>query len=1412
MDIKDLNVNLPTMVRTRYTKGMLLGVDGSMWLARKVPLLPIADARSSDKRAEAYGPLLAAYHELADLVPVIQERRTIARKNYRQTQLLLINTKNRFRADPKHPIADYLDASFAKTEVDKRILLILVRLKDKMGGTGSFKEVATSLAESLTQGHIPLSDYEWDYGRVDEALSRCGFSIPSNDEMVLADSWWNQGRFPDTIILPHAEHLHQFQDEAAAAIAKKMGKDDCSNWPYIPRHHITTFATVDGFDFDFARPTDDVANWMTGIVDSGISAVSIRALIEPPKVTRAELRRKQQTYINDMEERTKTNKLNRAEQGEQLETMRQIEDVYASGKGAPTLVEASVLIAFDGLVEEVTRSAKSGANVRPMSSRQKQALAEMMICSNVTANPATMDLPAQTIACAGMQSLSVVGDRTGALVGLTERDRQPAYLDPTRQSNEDTLPLSFNVGGTGSGKRLTLGTAVPTPGGWSTIGGLAVGDQVYGRDGSPCRVTSVSSVEFNPELYSVEFSDGQVLKADFEHQWVVEGPAQPADTTTASNLVRAAAASYGFTTLAGVLEAARQAAGKSVYPNELAVRAALAMVDIRPNSEGDVHLAGALAGLSMRVLQRMEGQKVLAPGEQVLSTGEMLAHGAERFRIRAAMPLADGKGFHLADTYRMGKSAAAGLPAAIEVVTDMIHHGGQAQRLNAFKGICDTLGAVDESWIVLNVPDHWNAQVIAELGRSLGLVVDEPYLENGSWCVSFDAFAAAFTDPKMQELSGNVLPPRQWLHLESIKSIASEPARCITVDSPDSTYLVEGLIPTHNTQVLLFKATQYAKMGYPSIIVDPKALRLSTRVVTPSGYSTIERLKVGDQVIGRSGYPCTVTQKSQVFTDTRVHRFAFEDGQHVVADAHHQWAAHHEDTDDYYPEITTERMLEIGGSWSLPVNEPVQYEVSGRSASGIGGVQVGFAAYDGRRLDVVQLRGPVHERRTILNGVFDICGTILGGDAVLALGPESDIDGITELVRSLGHKVRVRGRLLVFRTEHPLGSGSAACEPLRTEDRRLAIRSIDSVPSEPVQCIRVDSPDHTYLIEGFVTTHNTGSDHSPVVKAFGGTVYSLDELSKADGVFDPIRFAASPEVGAEIALNMLTSVYPWPADGSNYEVEAMQALAYGVSKGGDCIGRALTIAYQDGKARHELVAPIMSLAESSPLFRACVGLHPGGEGLRVADGLTLIMVGDNHLDLPAPGAVDRATMPQRVALALVRMMVFGSAMALTNRNGTIHLDEAWVFLGAGKDEIERLGRLARSQRVLPELYTQRVSDALDAGLEGYISRGFILPIEDKAEAIAACKLFNLEPTSERIGRITAKQVMGEGEDQTPNWNSMKALRDPETNKVLRGAIGIYCDLSGRAVPVEVVLPTEFLKKSSTNAKDIDERKKVAAGL
>lgn len=345
-----------------------------------------------------------------------------------------------------------------------------------------------------------------------------------------------------------------------------------------------------------------------------------------------------------------------------------------------------------------------------------------------------------------------------------------------------------------------------------------------------------------------------------------------------------------------------------------------------------------------------------------------------------------------------------------------------------------------------------------------------------------------------------------------------------------------------------------------------------------------------------------------------------------------------------------------------------------------------------------------------------------------------------------------------------------------------------------------------------------GSDLSAAVLSSGGQVASLDSLAAADGVFDPIRFATSAESAAELASSMLMAVNPWGSAWSDYETPLMRALSFGVrDAGAQCVGEALKAAERAGHAPPEMVRKVFDLAEASPMFRACVGINPGTSALRISDGITLIKVGNAHLDLPDARAVDKANQQQRVALALVRMMVFGSAMALTGRAGVVMLDEAWVFLGSNSDDLEKLGRLARSQQVLPMLFTQRVSDAIEAKLTGYISRGIILPLSDPAEAHAACQLFGLDPTPERIARITDKATIGGGDNShgasmaQPNWRSMRHLRDPNTGATLRGTVAIYADLAGRAVPVEIAIPQSFIAMASTNPDDIRRRLELEAG-
>ena len=85
----------------------------------------------------------------------------------------------------------------------------------------------------------------------------------------------------------------------------------------------------------------------------------------------------------------------------------------------------------------------------------------------------------------------------------------------------------------GLGKALALDTPLPTPAGWTTMGDVAVGDFLLGADGRPTQVVAATEVMLGRPCYEVAFSDGTVIVADADHQWItVDGAGRRAVRTT----------------------------------------------------------------------------------------------------------------------------------------------------------------------------------------------------------------------------------------------------------------------------------------------------------------------------------------------------------------------------------------------------------------------------------------------------------------------------------------------------------------------------------------------------------------------------------------------------------------------------------------------------------------------------------------------------------------------------------------------------------------------------------------------------------------------------------------------------------------------------------------------------------------
>ena len=106
------------------------------------------------------------------------------------------------------------------------------------------------------------------------------------------------------------------------------------------------------------------------------------------------------------------------------------------------------------------------------------------------------------------------GISKGVPTGFVELDELTNGLHPGQMVVVAARP--------GMGKALALDTPLPTPTGWTTMGEVAVGDELIGADGLPTRVVAATEVMVGRPCYEVEFSDGTVIVADEQHQWLTE--------------------------------------------------------------------------------------------------------------------------------------------------------------------------------------------------------------------------------------------------------------------------------------------------------------------------------------------------------------------------------------------------------------------------------------------------------------------------------------------------------------------------------------------------------------------------------------------------------------------------------------------------------------------------------------------------------------------------------------------------------------------------------------------------------------------------------------------------------------------------------------------------------------------------
>lgn len=1418
---------------TRY--GLLRAVtpDRSVWLYAKVPpSAALTDGANDAKRINSSSQLMAFFDGLAGQVTVSgMKYRYMLKGQYRAFHILTGAVPVRYHTPPemrKTDLGQWQNQAYRDIRTQRQFAVVGVPLR--VGGMGNtvnrhpriLERALTTvdrLCYSIANGQPTFEEFLDDAHTIEQIMINAGLQPFTqmdentfNTTLAMMKSWWVADNSMNALgILPENDHIHLFGSVDCAKQAKRLYDqgEPCENWNLQDEYPATIcFARTSTFQAD--KVADASNQWiarMLNVVESGGAnaiGVSIRGVVEPAAVTADQIRRNRKTIDETIRERARRGREATSDMEDISDKLEYKRAIYKNADMPPTLIDLSVAACVAGRkrVALDALAAVPGVEFVNMNtaSEQLNGFKSMQPCSPIRMTPYELQWSAPCVAGAGLSSMAIAGDKTGALLGFSEANRQPVYIGTTTVQDADRAPFFTVAGATGSGKALSVFSDLPVPpqpkypqGAVIKFGQLEEGDLTYTRDGHTAHVTTIYPI-VQDDIFKVTLSDGQTFTVAGDHLWTVSDfrdrnkNRKQKHLASISRYKKLSEVGDKVRTLAAELPA-----DETMTAKELGKLLEPVLGDWLGKSDSETWVRASLQ------LMDFSGQKETRD-EFKKSSGKQYVTKQNCLRFDPATAL------EYLISYHEGVAAKGG-------------RWGKVARIKADRLKSHLHDNFDRGLSDRDLRDMLGDLAPTSNGKLSGMLLKQ-FEPVSRW----DEYIRVMPDRNGQRqlITFNV---RGALNAISIRLLQRY------WDNPPTTDYDEQVVSTR--EMLAQGIRRPDSQGGQS----EWAIHVPAPIQNPDADLPIDPYLLGAWLADgskRSGQ--IASDRNNGDLDYLQSRFEAKGFECTLA------------SNPTVPSFSVRKFIPLLKKNGLYENKhiPEQYFFASieQRLELVRGLmdQDGTISPDGK-IEFTQAK----EHEAIVRGMVRLLRSL----GIIVHDYHQNSAGYRLGDKWIGTQDRLR---ITFTTDMPVFSLKRKLdrlpETLRETQQWLYITDIQPVADEPCRCITVDSPDHTYLVGDYVPTHNTmtllslafqwmkidsrsgkgktpvifidpkeDSDFSDPVQARGGSVYSMDS-DIANGTFDPLNVLQNKEEAKEMAAIMLANIFSPGGDDADMEISVTSMLDFGINAGAKCCGVALETAYQayvkDPKAR-KILPPnteqvhnqVMRMLKSNQFLRIIVGTSQDVKPLKVSQALTLIKAGKRSI-VPAEDSAD--TVVGRIQRWVLRMTVLGAGAAVRGRDGMVIVDEAWVALGAGSGTVvQQWGRLARSQRFTPVLASQKVDEFIDAGLAGAISRGLLLSLGDPEEtngttspAKAALRLFSIDDSD---GHIRARMPLPPVKDNgAPNWMSLQRLKNPNNPKeTIRGAVGYFEDNGQLPVPVEIWIPPKLLKEISTTATDVIAR-------